>query len=78
MCDPIDRLYDKLTLHATKTACSNGIKRTISLMELPDQVAVLEDSATSDDMSRAFVGPYLPPYKTFVPIYAFRKACGHQ
>ena len=74
--DPIQSLYDRLTLDAAKTAWGKKIKRTVSSMRLSDRFDVLEDNETTADSSRVFIGPSLPPYRSFVPLYAFRKPAG--
>ncbi len=66
-------LYDRLTLHGIKTPFGREIQRLVSRLRLADRFEILEDTSTSDEMSRLFIGLSLPPYKKFVPLRAFRK-----
>jgi Immunity protein 15 len=71
--DSISKLYDKLTLHVATTRFGKAIKRLVSQLRLPDPFEVREDTSTAPDMSRVFIGPSLPPYQNFVPLYTFHK-----
>jgi hypothetical protein len=70
---PVSRMVDRLTLTTVKTRFAKEIKGHIARLRLTDQFDVLEDVVSEPGASRVFIGPSLPPYPNFVPLFAFRK-----
>jgi hypothetical protein len=70
---PLAQVYDQLRLGAVQTPFAKHVKRLVTKLGIDDRLDVLEDSLTTAEMSRVFVGFTIPPYQSFAPLYLFRK-----
>lgn len=71
---PILKLKDKLALDAPTTLFGKKAKQLVSKLHLPERFEVLEDTLTTPELSRVFIGPSRPPYLCFVSPSKFRRS----
>ncbi len=68
-----ERLRNRLVLHPARSAPSKRICRLFSGLHLPDPLRILEDSLTSNELTRVHIGYKVSPYPKVVPIQTFER-----
>ena len=73
-CDARSDLTAKLSLDPVKSGFAKKTKQAVLGMRLSPRFEVFEENSTIPDLSRAFIGPSVPLYPSFVVLAKLRKA----